>query len=220
MKKNINLLLNLLIINLTLLSCEGTSSNKNKTIKNVEEEQHKIETVLNVNLVSESDLISLGFSKDLVNRVLLNQPYLNFSDFLSIFNEFDKESLFKKVFLPLNLNTANETDFKMIPGVGDKMAHEFEEYRPYLSIDEFRREIGKYVDEREVFRYLNYVFVPVELNTCRERDIKSLPGVGNKMAHEFIEYRPYLNINQFRRNIGKYVDEKELKRLERFVYLK
>ena len=108
----------------------------------------------------------------------------------------------------------------MIPGVGKKMAHEFVEYRPYSSIEEFKREIGKYVDDSEVFRYLNYVFVPVELNTSKESDIKNLPGVGNKMAHEFTEYRPYKNITQFRREIGKYVDEKELNRLERLVYLK
>ena len=64
------------------------------------------------------------------------------------------------------------------------------------------------------------MFVPVELNTSKESDIKNLPGVGNKMAHEFIEYRPYENLTQFRREIGKYVDLKELKRLERFVYIK
>ena len=40
------------------------------------------------------------------------------------------------------------------------------------------------------------------------------------MAHEFIEYRPYQNMNQFRREIAKYVDKKELIRLERLVYLK
>ena len=40
------------------------------------------------------------------------------------------------------------------------------------------------------------------------------------MAHEFVEYRPYENLNQFRKEIGKYVDDKELIRLERFVYLK
>ena len=100
------------------------------------------------------------------------------------------------------------------------MAHEFEEYRPYKSIKQFKREIGKYVDEIEVSRYLSYVFVPVELNTSSEDDIKDLPGVGNKMAHEFVEYGPYMNLNQFRREIGNYVDDKELIRLERFVYLK
>ena len=92
--------------------------------------------------------------------------------------------------------------------------------RPYTSILQFKREIGKYVDQEEVARYLDYVFVPVELNTSSEDDIKALPGIGNKMTHEFLEYRPYKNLAQFRKEIGKYVDEKELNRLERFVYLK
>jgi hypothetical protein len=40
------------------------------------------------------------------------------------------------------------------------------------------------------------------------------------MTHEFMEYRPYKNLEQFRKEIGKYVDDKELLRLERLVYLK
>ena len=66
-----------------------------------------------------------------------------------------------------------------------------------------KREIGKYVDEQEVARYLDYVFVPVELNTSSEDDIKALPGIGKKMTHEFLEYRPYKNLAQFRKEIGK-----------------
>tara|TARA_B100001287_G_C22619208_1_gene499146 strand:- start:93 stop:755 length:663 start_codon:yes stop_codon:yes gene_type:complete len=220
MKKNISLITNFIIINITLFSCDGISSKKNKTNNNIQGQQNNVESVLNINLVNESDLVGIGLSSDIVNTIIANQPFLQFSDFLSIFSQFNEEMIFNKVFLPLNLNTANESDFKMIPGVGDKMAHEFVEYRPYSSIEEFKREIGKYVDDSEVLRYLNYVFVPVELNTSKESDIKNLPGVGDKMAHEFVEYRPYKNITQFRREIGKYVDEKELKRLERFVYLK
>ena len=220
MKKNISLITNLIIINITLFSCDGISSKKNKTNNNIQGQQNNVESVLNINLVNESDLVGIGLSSDIVNTIIANQPFLQFSDFLSIFSQFNEEMIFNKVFLPLNLNTANESDFKMIPGVGDKMAHEFVEYRPYSSIEEFKREIGKYVDDSEVLRYLNYLFVPVELNTSKESDIKNLPGVGDKMAHEFVEYRPYKNITQFRREIGKYVDEKELKRLERFVYLK
>ena len=100
------------------------------------------------------------------------------------------------------------------------MAHEFEEYRPYTSVAQFRKEIGKYVDEAQVEYYLNYVFVPVELNTASKEDIKALPGVGDRMTHEFEEYRPYTSMEQFRKEIGKYVDDKELARLERLVYLK
>ena len=220
MKKNISLITNLIIINITLFSCDGISSKKNKTNNNIQGQQNNVESVLNINLANESDLVSLGFSSDLVNTILVNQPFLNLSKLTLLLDVHNKEELFKKAFLPLNLNTANESDFQMIPGVGKKMAHEFVEYRPYSSIEEFKREIGKYVDDSEVIRYLNYVFVPVELNTSRESDIKNLPGVGDKMAHEFIEYRPYKNINHFRREIGKYVEKKELMRLERFVYLK
>ena len=46
----------------------------------------------------------------------------------------------------LNLNTATEDEFKAL-GIGDRMAHEFDEYRPYASIREFRQEIGKYIND-------------------------------------------------------------------------
>jgi hypothetical protein len=39
------------------------------------------------------------------------------------------------------------------------------------------------------------------------------------MLHEFKEYRPYKTMDQFRREIGKYVDKKEVARLERYVTL-
>jgi hypothetical protein len=37
------------------------------------------------------------------------------------------------------------------------------------------------------------------------------------MLREFKEYRPYENMEKFRREIGKYVDSKEVARLERYV---
>ena len=142
------------------------------------------------------------------------------NDFDALLGDMEgKEALYGNIFVPFNLNTTAEADFKMIPGVGDRMAHEFEEYRPYTSVEQFRREIGKYVDDAEVARYENYVFIPVELNSASEEAIKALPGVGDRMAHEFEEYRPYSSMEQFRKEIGKYVDDKELARLERFVYL-
>ena len=39
------------------------------------------------------------------------------------------------------------------------------------------------------------------------------------MLHEFMEYRPYHSMEQFRREIGKYVDDQELSRLARYVEL-
>ncbi|MDG1422955.1 MAG: helix-hairpin-helix domain-containing protein [Flavobacteriaceae bacterium] len=223
MKKFSTLVAITLTLSLFLVSCNKTAEQKPNTTNTEEIKVPKkpaTVVVLNANLATESDLVALGLSADVVNKLLAARPFLSMSDFNAILEVENTEELFKKIFVPLNLNTTEEKAFKMIPGVGDKMAHEFEEYRPYSSILQFKREIGKYVDQQEVARYLDYVFVPVELNTATENDIKALPGVGDKMTHEFIEYRPYLNLAQFRKEIGKYVDDKELNRLERFVYIK
>ena len=222
MKKISKILIVSISIILFLVSCKESSGKKQKKDTNIENEKTDIKTVavLNANLATESDLIALGLSSELIAKIIAFRPYESMTDFNEIIKGKDTEELFKKIFVPFNLNTTAEVDFKMIPGIGNRIAHEFEEYRPYTSIKQFKREIGKYVDENEVSRYLNYVFVPVELNTSTEDDIKLLPGVGNRISHEFIEYRPYINLTQFRKEIGKYVDKKELKRLERFVYLK
>jgi DNA uptake protein ComE-like DNA-binding protein len=70
-----------------------------------------------------------------------------------------KDALYAAVWTPLDLNSASEEEILLIPGVGDRMAHEFEEYRPYDSIERFRREIGKYVDSTEVARLEKYVTI-------------------------------------------------------------
>jgi DNA uptake protein ComE-like DNA-binding protein len=57
----------------------------------------------------------------------------------------------------------------------------------------------------------------VNLNTASNAEILLIPGLGNRMLHEFKEYRPYRALAQFRREIGKYVDDKEVARLERYV---
>jgi DNA uptake protein ComE-like DNA-binding protein len=223
MKKFSTLFIITLSVSLFLISCKESAEKKQNTPNNLEVKEVEKPSplvVLNANLATESDLIALGLSSELVTKLLAARPFLTMADFNVNVAEENTEELFKKLFVPFNLNTTAEKDFKMIPGVGDKMAHEFEEYRPYTSVLQFKREIGKYVDENEVARYLDYVFVPVELNTATENDIKALPGVGDKMTHEFLEYRPYKNLAQFRKEIGKYVDDKELSRLERFVYLK
>ena len=64
----------------------------------------------------------------------------------------------------VNLNTGTRAEFGEIPGVGNRMIREFMEYRPYVSIRQFRREIGKYVSDEQVAAYEQYVFVPIDPN--------------------------------------------------------
>lgn len=128
-----------------------------------------------------------------------------------------RKELYGRLFVQLNLNSATKEEIMLIPGMGARMLHEFEEYRPYRSLAVFQKEIAKYVDAKELARLEEYVFVPINLNTASDADILSIPGMGNRMLREFKEYRPYKSIEQFRREIGKYVDQKEVARLERYV---
>ncbi len=61
--------------------------------------------------------------------------------------------------VPININTATDAQILKIPGVGPRMLREFKEYRPYTSIEQFRREIGKYVDKAEVARLEQYIVI-------------------------------------------------------------
>ena len=53
-----------------------------------------------------------------------------------------------------------------------------------------------------------------------EDELTALPHLDATLAQAVIdEYRRYVAIEQFRREIGKYVDDDELARLERYVTL-
>ena len=68
-----------------------------------------------------------------------------------------KTALYAKVFVPIDLNKATREEIMLVPGMTRRMAHEFEEYRPYTSLAQFDKEIGKYVDPNEVARLRSYV---------------------------------------------------------------
>ena len=54
----------------------------------------------------------------------------------------------------LNLNEVTEEQLTAtIPNFSARMVREFMEYRPYVSIQQFRKEIGKYVSAEEVTAY-------------------------------------------------------------------
>lgn len=61
--------------------------------------------------------------------------------------------------VPININTATDAEILKIPGVGPRMLREFKEYRPWTSMAQFRREIGKYVDKAEVARLEQYITI-------------------------------------------------------------
>jgi DNA uptake protein ComE-like DNA-binding protein len=193
-------------------------------VPNVGQSQVGQSQLVNPDMASEKELLALPhMNAALVKSILEQRPFLNMADLNALLSKtLSKEQLaelYGKMFVQINLNTATPSEILLIPGVGNRMLREFQEYRPYKTIAQFRKEIGKYVDQKEVARLEQYVFVPVNLNSASDEDILSIPGAGKRMLREFKEYRPYTNIEQFRKEIGKYVDKKEVARLERYVTL-
>jgi DNA uptake protein ComE-like DNA-binding protein len=74
--------------------------------------------------------------------------------------EQQRDTVYARLWKPIDLNTATDAEILLIPGVGNRMLREFKEYRPYTSIGQFRREIGKYVDKTELARLEMYVAAP------------------------------------------------------------
>jgi DNA uptake protein ComE-like DNA-binding protein len=128
--------------------------------------------------------------------------------------------LYEKAFVHVNLNTATPPEILLIPRIARRMTREFEEYRPWISMAQFDKEIGKYVDAAEVNRLEQYVFIPLDLNTATDEAFKTIPNLPATMLREFKEYRPWKTKAQFDKEIGKYVGPRETARLWRFMVIK
>lgn len=180
--------------------------------------------LIDPNVATEKELLALPqLNPALVKTILEKRPFLSIVDLHAVLAPALKPEqlteLYQRLFVHINLNTATSAEMLLIPGMGKRMVHEFEEYRPYKALAQFRKEIGKYGDEKEVARLEQYVFIPINLNTASDEDILSIPGSGRRVLHEFKEYRPYKSMEQFRREMSKYWNAKEVARLERYVAL-
>jgi len=181
--------------------------------------------LVNPNLAGREEMASLpGMNEEGLSAIMDGRPFLSVASFHDAISAHvaadDIEGLYGHLWVPLDLNSATAEEILLIPGVGDRMLHEFEEYRPYEGMPRFEREMAKYVDDAEVGRMAQYVFVQIDLNTATEEEILGVPGVGERMKHEFEEYRPYTSMEQFRREMGKYVDDGEVNRLARYVTIR
>ena len=176
------------------------------------------------NVADEKELVKLPHLKpDLVKGILERRPFANMMELHKLLSpSLDAKQLnelYTKMFLQMNLNTAAREEIMLIPGMGNRMVREFLEYRPYTALTQFRKEIGKYVDDKEVARLEQYVFVPINLNTASDETLSSIPGATPQLIRTIKDARPYKDMEQFRRDIAKSVDAKEAARLERYFVI-
>ena len=183
------------------------------------------------NVATEAQLLTVPhLNATVVKDLMATRPFKNIVELNTwlLGKGLTQEQLnesYGKMFIHVNLNLSPRDEIMLIPRAGRRMAREFDEYKPYNGgYAQFRREIGKYVNEQEVAHLEQYTFIPIDLNTATDSAILSIPAAtpagAQRVLREFKEYRPYPNIEKFRREMSKYWNEKEVARLERYVTIK
>ena len=148
---------------IALTGCSQDADTSNVDAPAAETEVAETGSVLNANTISLDNMLAAGAPAEVAEAVIAAQPFASVVDYNAILlqsmSEEQAASLRANVFVPVDLNNATREELALIPGIDDRMIHEFEEYVPYADMAEFDREIGKYVDADEVARYRNYVTI-------------------------------------------------------------
>ncbi len=120
----------------------------------------------------------------------------------------------------LNPNTATQAQLAAVPQVGATLATAIVRGRPYATQGAFAKVVAGKAPADQMPALYAAVFVPIDLNTGTDDELMTIPGMSARMIHEFEEYRPYKDLTQFDREIGKYVDASEVARLRSYVTVK
>lgn len=120
----------------------------------------------------------------------------------------------------LHANTATEAELLKAPHMNAAVVKAIVAARPFKSpLDLNRVLVAQKLTPEQIRAVYAEVFVPINLNTATDEEILLIPGVGRRMLHEFKEYRPWKTTAQFDKEIGKYVDAAEVRRLARYVVI-
>jgi len=179
--------------------------------------------LLDVNSAPVKQLASLPhMSLDVVRSIAAARPFdsavaLNKHLLAQKLTQEQADAFYAKAFVHINLNTASAEEIMLIPGAGKKMAHEFEEYRPWKSWEQFDKEIGKYVGKEETARLAQYCFIPINVNKATEPDLSTIPGLKAETVGQLTKGRPWKSIDDLKKELAKTSDEKEAARVARFL---
>ena len=183
----------------------------------------KSQGVVDANTAAEADLAKMPHMTPAIAKALVGvRPFKNITELNTFLigqglKQEEAMDFYQKAFVHINLNTATRDEILLVPGAGQRMTREFAEYRPWKTWAQFDKEIGKYVGADATAKLAQYCFIPINLNTATDADFLTIPGVGPRMVGEFKEYRPWKSWEQFDKEIGKYVDAKEVARLKRYL---
>jgi radical SAM superfamily enzyme with C-terminal helix-hairpin-helix motif len=123
-------------------------------------------TLINPNTAGADVIAAIpGVDAALAQRVISGRPYATPSALHAVLkdvvDENELRTIYTAMFVTVDLNTGSNADYQLIPTTMSpkRLAHEFEEYRPYSSMEQFSREMSKYFSAEEVAFLQRYVTV-------------------------------------------------------------
>ena len=125
----------------------------------------KSQGVADANTIAEKDLATMPHMTPALARTLTAQrPFNSILDLHKLLlsqglTAEQATAFYGKAFVHINLNTATAEEILLVPGAGRRMAHEFEEYRPWKTYAQFDKEIGKYVGPKETARLWRFMII-------------------------------------------------------------
>ena len=119
---------------------------------------------INLNTATPEEILLVpGAGKRMVHEFDEYRPWRSYAQFAKEIGKYvgadGAARLAQYTFIPVRLNTASDEDILSIPGAGKRMVHEFKEYRPWKTKEQFIKEIGKYVGAKEAERFWRYVVI-------------------------------------------------------------
>jgi DNA uptake protein ComE-like DNA-binding protein len=182
----------------------------------------KSQGVVDVNSVSEAALAKLPHMSPAVTKALMaKRPFaspLELNAFLLAegLTQAQANEFYGRAFVHINLNTASGEEIMLIPGAGKRMAHEFDEYRPWRSYAQFDKEIGKYVSADQVARLAQYTFIPMNANTATDEQLSTIPGANAALLGKIKAARPFKAVADLEAALAKGATPAEGKRIARY----
>jgi hypothetical protein len=119
-----------------------------------------------------------------------------------------------------NPETATREELRQIPNMSEEIVDALIAGRPYSDMLAVDQVLAAHLDDDQRRAVYRSMFKPMDLNNATREEILLIPDVDPRMPHEFDEYRPYTDIEEFRREIGKYVSAEEVARYEKYVEIR
>lgn len=190
---------------------------------NIQAQVGKSLGVVDVNTVAEKTLATFAaMTPARVKAIVAKRPFaspVELNTFLLAqgLTQKQADAFYEKAFVHINLNTATGEEILLVPRAGKKMAHEFDEYRPWKTWAQFDKEIGKYVGADATAKLGQYAFIPMNANTASDDALMTIPGATAALVSKIRKGRPYKVIADVEQTLAQGATPAEGKRVARYL---